>query len=101
MDRQQTIGWVSRWDSLPEKVFDLLRQGIVEIVRNREFALRGSEQTLPRFFNCWSDRYQLGDRFTFIRNDNLVANGKTVEHFGKTQLRLFNGDLHVTIVPKQ
>ena len=63
--------YADRRGLLPEEILDLFEQGIVEIVRDGEFALGGAK--LPAFLCCRFYPHELGDRLSGIRDDDLVA----------------------------
>jgi hypothetical protein len=50
MGLRRMTGWGFNGELLPEKVFDFLGQGVVEVVRDGELAFRGAKLKPLRFF---------------------------------------------------
>jgi hypothetical protein len=75
-------GWDFSGELLPEQVFDFLGQWIVEIIRDGELPFRRAKLKLSAFLRRSRHRHEFCERLTFVRNDDLFADGDAVKHAG-------------------
>src|ERR1700675_5010246 len=98
MGPRRTTGWGSSGGSLPEKVFDLFREWIGEVIPDGELAFRGGKLKLSVFLlRRRRHGHEFRDRFAFVRDDDLFSNRDAIEQVRKMILRVFNRHLHLVI----
>lgn len=91
----KSVGIEQEFHSLPEKIFQLLRKRIVEVIGDDNFPLGGAELEAAI---CLLDGDEFGDGGSGLGDDDLFAHGDALEQAGKVSFGLVDINFHGGII---